>query len=231
MSDQHLKVTGFLEPNPLFCMSKYSQNIGKWRVNDDMAPPSPAPGRGTRTDPKVQQSFDGDQKILNSTFDSRTEIRKALQNLKQVLQRNETHAVQVVADIKLRVSGSNAREHTYTVTIHDDSWDTEAFASRLAGATRKDSLGSASKNLVGSDGSRVASQSNGKRPSSVRSEPRVIADDDDDVVEVRPFKKARMGADDATISTSQDKYTDGVLRETSILLKKRDTNEALDFMK
>ncbi|KAK4549188.1 hypothetical protein LTR36_007646 [Oleoguttula mirabilis] len=198
-----------------------------------MSPPSPAPGQGTRTDPKVQHSFDGDVKILNGTLDSRMEIRKALQNLQQILQRSETYAVQVVADVKLRISGPDAKEHTYTVIINDDSWDDEAFARKVPASTRKDGSGTAARTVAGAAGSLVAAQVNGQRRSPVRSESRVIADDDDDVVEVRPSKKARMDADDSAMYTSrsQDTDTDGLLREMLALLKQRSSNDPLEFIK
>ena len=105
------------------------------RANSIMSLPSPAPTSG-RNDSKVQHSFDGDVKVLNGTFDSRSEIRKTLQTLQQILQRSETYAVQVVADVKLRISGPDAREHTYTVTINDDSWDDEAFVRKVPSARR-----------------------------------------------------------------------------------------------
>ncbi|KAK1089803.1 hypothetical protein LTR48_009563, partial [Friedmanniomyces endolithicus] len=57
----------------------------------------PAPSRhtpGGSSEPKIQHSFDGDVKILNSTFECRKEIRKTLGNLQQLLQRLEGQNVQ-----------------------------------------------------------------------------------------------------------------------------------------
>lgn len=193
-----------------------------------MSSASPAPQGHASGEPKVQHSFDGDVKVLNGTFDSRMEIRKTLQNLQQILQRSEGRPAQIAADIKLRISGPDAKEHTYTVTINDSTWDAEAFAKQTPSGRRDGSGG----NLKATASSPVANHANGKRGSSTHSDSREFVEyDDDDVVEIRPFKKARTEADDGAVYTSRNKDTDGLLRETLALLKQRSSNDALDFLK
>ncbi|TKA77452.1 hypothetical protein B0A55_04761 [Friedmanniomyces simplex] len=160
---------------------------------------SPAPSRqtpGGSSEPKIQHSFDGDVKVLNSTFECRTEIRKTLSNLQQLLQRVEGRDVQVVADIKLRITGSDPKEHTYSVTINDPKLDVEAFSKQFPSAKKIKGCG-----------------------------------DDDDLVEIRPFKKARMDTDDGTSFLSSNRDTDGLLKDIIFLLKQRSSTDPLDFLK
>lgn len=194
-----------------------------------MSSASPSQGRqtpSTTQEPKIQHSFDGDVKILNSTFDSRMEIRKTLGNLQQLLQRQEGRNVQIAADIKLRIAGPDAKEHSYTVTINDSKLDVDAFLKQFPAASK------APPNARTAS-SPVTAHANGQRGSSARAETRAADGDDDDVIEVRPFKKARTETSDAPFSTPtpRSKDTDGLLRETLALLKQRGSGDALEFMK
>ncbi|KAK4960248.1 hypothetical protein LTR10_003142 [Elasticomyces elasticus] len=171
------------------------------------------PGGGSSSEPKIQHSFDGDVKVLNSTFDCRMEIRKTLGNLQQLLQRLEGRNVQVAAEIKLRIAGPDPKEHVYSVTIHDPTLDVSTFEKQFPSASKKD----APAHTNGSSGKRK-SRDGGD-------------DDDDDVIEVQPFKRARTTAEDGTIFTSSNRDTDGLLKDILSILKQRSSSDPLDFMK
>ncbi|KAF2769408.1 hypothetical protein EJ03DRAFT_272339 [Teratosphaeria nubilosa] len=165
-------------------------------------------------DAQVQHQFDGDVKILNATFDSRMEIRKALANLQHVLQKSEGQTVQVVADIKLRIAGNDAKEHTYSVTI-GNNFDQAAFQ-RQASARR-------ARETAANADSGTTAVINGQRPASATTI-------DDDMNETRPPKRARHDStDDGAVIASRE--TDALLREALSILKQRSSNETLDFIK
>ncbi|KAK1077555.1 hypothetical protein LTR33_007993 [Friedmanniomyces endolithicus] len=179
------------------------------------APPAPSRHKpGGSFEPKIQHSFDGDVKILNSTFECRTEIRKTLGNLQQLLQRLEGQTVQVIADIKLRIAGPEAREHTYAVTIHDSRLDVGAFAKQFLFPKKDPASSGDHANGTNTSLGRRTSRDNG----------------DDDLIEIRPPKKARTEADDGPGSISRNRDTDGMLKE--ILFSQRHSGPPvpLDFM-
>ena len=192
---------------------------------DAMSSASPAPHAPN----KIHHNFDGDVKILNSTFDSRMEIRKALSNLQQVLQRNEGEKAQIVADVKFRIGGPDAKEHTYTVTVNDSMWDAEAFERKVSSARKEGSVGSGAR--VGAGSSPPAAYANGQRRPSARSESRAFEEGDDDFIEVRPAKKARIEVDEGPSYTSPYKETEALLREALALLQQRNSDNAFDFLK
>ncbi|KAF2717214.1 hypothetical protein K431DRAFT_233616 [Polychaeton citri CBS 116435] len=70
---------------------------------------------------KTEHSYDGNQTYLNSTFDQRQEVRRALTSLFQDLHRLEGQALQLTTDIKISFSGED-RVHSYTVCITDDAF-------------------------------------------------------------------------------------------------------------
>jgi hypothetical protein len=188
-----------------------------------MSSVSPAPSLSNRGTPSksgeanVSHSFDGDVKILNGTFDSRMEIRRNLTHLHSILQKSEGRPVQVCADIKIRIAGPDAKGHIYSVSVNNSDFDAEAFAKQISGSK------SHSK-AVGAASTPVSTNGGALRPAS-------SAVDDDDVVEVRPFKKARTDTADSAPFTPRAKDTDGLLREALALLKQRNSNDSLEFMK
>ncbi|KAK1066380.1 hypothetical protein LTR74_007267 [Friedmanniomyces endolithicus] len=168
----------------------------------------PAPSRhtpGGSSEPKIQHSFDGDVKILNSTFECRTEIRKTLGNLQQLLQRLEGQNVQVIADIKLRIAGPDAREHTL---------DVAAFAKQFLFPKKDPASSSDHPNGTNTSLGRRTSRDNG----------------DDDLIEIRPAKKARTEADDGPGSISRNRDTDGMLKEILFSQRQSGPPVPLDFM-
>ncbi|KAH9844558.1 hypothetical protein Tdes44962_MAKER07316 [Teratosphaeria destructans] len=165
-------------------------------------------------DAQVQHQFDGDVNILNATFDSRMEIRKALAKLHQVLQKSEAQSVQVMADMKLRIAGHDAKEHTYSVAI-GNNFDQAAFQ-RQASARR-------ARETAANADSGTTAVINGQRPGSATTI-------DDDVNEQRPPKRARHDpTDDGAVDASRE--TDALLREALSILKQRSSSETLDFIK
>ena len=143
----------------------------------------------------VQHSFDGDVKILNATFDRRMEMRKAITALQHDLRGTEGRPVHIRADIKIRMGGPNAKEHTYTVTASSSDFDLDDFtrqvpASETQGSTTAQTSGkvlssSPALAVVASTGQQAIPAQSTPRPESRR------ADANDDVVEIRPFKRQR----------------------------------------
>ncbi|KJY00346.1 hypothetical protein TI39_contig336g00005 [Zymoseptoria brevis] len=119
---------------------------------------------------KLEHHFKGDTELLAKTASARAEVRKALATLQQEVQKYSASPCQIQADIKFNVLGPIAKEHIYSVDIRDRKFDQDLFARTkiLAGKT-------AAKGTAGS-------------PSG--SAPRA-SHDDDEVVEVRPFKRIR----------------------------------------
>lgn len=85
--------------------------------------------------PAVEHQFNGESRLLSATHNQRTEIKKALAALQQVLQRIEGHPVQVQADIRFNVSGPQAKEHLYTISVTDAQFDAKLFARTRISAT------------------------------------------------------------------------------------------------
>lgn len=152
--------------------------------------PSLAPG------PSVQHSFDGDVDILNATFDRRTEIRKVLTTLFRDLSKLEGRPVQIVGDIRLRVARPDAREHTYSVSVSHPDFDVEEFARQLPASEN------AAEGSQRAPGIAVAGSPQGEvvlgrsAPRRTTSNERV----DDDVVEIPPPKRPRVGGVASSVS-------------------------------
>ncbi|EGP83584.1 uncharacterized protein MYCGRDRAFT_111263 [Zymoseptoria tritici IPO323] len=121
-------------------------------------------------DAKLEHHFKGDTELLAKTASARAEVRKALATLQQEVQKYSASSCQIQADIKFNVLGPIAKEHLYSVNITDRKFDQDLFArtKTLAGKP-------AAKGTAGSPGAPAPRASH----------------DDDEVVEVRPFKRLR----------------------------------------
>lgn len=150
-----------------------------------MSTPSKPPAQA------VQHSFDGDVKILNSTFDRRMEIRKALTALQQDLQRMESKPVQIKAEVKFRIGGPEAKEHNYTVTATSSEFDIDDFL-RQVPASGTQAIESAPSAAKGASSSPASGGTNRQQATPAQSTPRPESRKaDDDVVEIRPFKRQK----------------------------------------
>ena len=187
--------------------------------------------------PQVQHNFDGDVKILNATLDRRTEIRKALTSLQQDLQKMENLPTQIKADIKLRVGGSGPKEHVYSVSITSSDFNPDEYARLIT--TSDDNAPKAAPH-AGQDtplSPLGANHVNRQQATPTQLTPRPESrrlDGDDDVVEIRPYKRPRTDGEPASPSSMQDKDTDALLRQTLALLKQDGSgraDELLAFMK
>lgn len=188
----------------------------------------------SRHTPQVQHSFDGDVKVLNGTFDRRTDLRKTLTILAQDVQKIEGAPTQVKAEIKLQVGGQQPRQHVYSVTITDGAFDIEEFervvpASEDVAAKRAPS---ASNQTAGSP----PPQANGQRSTPAHSTPRPASRkaDDDDVVDIRPFKRPRTDGELSTPASGQPQDADSMLKEILALSKQWKpgrVDELFSFMK
>ena len=181
---------------------------------------------------QVQHSFDGDAKVLNATFDRRMEIRKALTLLTQELERIEGRPTQITAEIKLRSSGSEAKQHVYTVTITDTAFDPEGFARLVPSADERqsDASPSASKRLsnVHVNGQQEIRPQSATEPDSSR------PNDDVEPSEERPSKRPRTDNEHSSPALTDTQTTDTLLKELLDLSKRRDSgqgSELLSFMK
>ncbi|CAK4030700.1 Hypothetical predicted protein [Lecanosticta acicola] len=141
------------------------------------------------TAPVVDHHFNGDSRLLNATFERRTELRTALATLQQELSRIEGFPCQVTADIRFNVFGPPAREHVYSVSITDSGFDSVVFARTKLLAGRGSRAASASS---------PASGHGDRRPSSSRR-----GAEDDDVMEIRPLKKPRTEGEDGLPTPSR----------------------------
>ncbi len=148
-------------------------------MSASMAAQSPS----SRPEPQIQHSFDGDVKVLNGTYDRRAEIRNALKAFHLDVQRLEGAPLQIQANISIRVGGTQAKEHTYTVTLSSPDFDAPLFFSQVPSA-QPDSGRAA--------GSTLRSTAVNGQQATPRSESQKSADDDN-VVEIRPFKRQRTG--------------------------------------
>ncbi|KAK5108627.1 hypothetical protein LTR62_008118 [Meristemomyces frigidus] len=184
-------------------------------------PPQAVRASGPNNEPRVQHKFDGDAKILNSTFDERMALRKTLSDLHQLLQRLEGQNVQIAAEIKLRVAGPQGKEHTYSVTIDDRTIDSPAFASQFQFG-KHDSHGS--PNGV----TNAAAETNHKQLSPGRARE---DDTDDEVCEVNPPKRARTDDGVTASAAARNKSTDRLLREALAVLQQHKSDDTtLDFI-
>lgn len=162
----------------------------------------------------VQHSFDGDVKILNSTFDRRMEIRKALTGLQHDLQKMENRPIQIKAEVKFRMGGHDSKEHSYTVTATSNDFDIEDFFRQLPSFdVQPTSGGPSAPKGVSSSPAPAAAGGQQATPAQSQATPRPEsrkADDGDDVVEIRPFKRPRQDSDrprssvDGTSKDSED---------------------------
>jgi hypothetical protein len=121
-------------------------------------------------DAQMEHHFKGDSEFLAKTASARAEVRNALAALQHALQKHAGHPAQIQADIKFNVSGPSAKEHIYTVNITDPDFDQDLFARTKISAGRTSGFGSA-----GSPGVPASRKAN----------------EDDEVVEIRPFKRLR----------------------------------------
>ena len=181
-----------------------------------MSTPTPS-----RQPPHVQHSFDGDVKILNATFDIRNELRKSLTALQQDLKRMENQPTQIKAEIKLRVGGSEAKQHSYEVTITSSDFDLDVFERRILRPSEKahdaahDATPSANQGPSGSP--TAARPLNGQQAKPPQSTPRPelrIGQGDNDRVGNRPFKRPRSDRDTSTPTIAQRRDTEPVLKES-----------------
>lgn len=170
--------------------------------------------------PQVQHNFDGDVKVLNATFDTRLAIRKGLTTLAQELQKIERQPMQIIGEIKIKIGGPEAKLNVYTVTVTDSAFDADEFARQVPLSEGKTSTATPS---VSDQPSRTASvQENGQQGSSIRSPLRPEGhnrSDDDEVLEIRPFKRPRHDGHLSTPSVRQNKVSDIPLHETSTVAK------------
>lgn len=184
-----------------------------------LSPATPA----RASEPKVEHNFDGESRILHTSYQGRGEVRNALKNLQQALAKVEGVQVQVYADVKLRIAGVEAKEHTYTVTVNDPAWDANAFSRQVHPAHRSNSA----PTNVGATGSSLGVQMNGQQTTGSHS----VVGDGDDAVDIRPPKRARTDTDDRGSQSSSDLTTQRLVREALSLLQQRSSNDPLDFLK
>lgn len=175
----------------------------------------------------VQHSFDGDVKILNSTFDRRMEMRKALTGLQHDLQRMEGRPTQIKAEIKLRIGGPQAKEHNYTVTATSSDFDVDDFLRQIPGSSIQapDTAPRAGKALSSSPAPAAASRQQATLAQSTPRPESQKADCDEDVVEIRPFKKQRPDGETTRPLSSQEGSKDSASKAP------RDSEEIFDFLK
>ena len=181
--------------------------------------------------PNVQHQFDGEVQILNSTHDRRMEIRKTLSALQSELRSTEGVSVQVVTGIKMRISGTDGREHMYTVTVEDASFDNDAFAQQGSFVIVADP---SSKPLNGSSSSSVVVDPNGRRRSdlstTLNARKRVPAADDD-IMETQAPKNSRLDVQQPLAEVDETSSTNDIVRQALAILQRHDNNEVLDFAK
>jgi hypothetical protein len=185
---------------------------------DAMSTPSSSSKTGAQA---VQHSFDGDVKILNATFDRRMEMRKALSAVQQDLQRTEGRPIQVKADIKFRIGGKDAKEHSYTVTATSSDFDIDDFI-RQVPLSDAGTAPTAGKGQSSSPAPATAKQQATPAQSTPRPESRKA---DDDVVEIRSFKRQKAEGEKAVSMSNLEQAKD----PTSTGPK--DMSEIFDFLK
>lgn len=155
----------------------------------------------SKAPPNVQHNFEGDARILNTTLERRTEVRKALTALAQELQRLQGCPTQVKAEIKLQVGGETPKEHVYKVSITDQGFDAAAFARAIP---QSDASGEKPSG-IDTHSSPYGSRPNGQQATPSQSAPRPESrrnDMDDELMEIRPFKRQK-GMDNPENRTEQ----------------------------
>ena len=183
--------------------------------------------------PQVQHAFDGDVKVLNATFDRRMEIRKILQTLQQDLLRFETQPTSVKAEIKFMIGGTEPRQHCYTVTIADQAFDADEFARAVPPPSEKTPIVTSTASVPLSSPQLPTRPVNGQPATPAQSTPqpqssKADGDGDDDVVEIRPFKRLRSSVKGANEMPSKE--TDSLAIEPSKQTSGR-VDELFDFIR
>ncbi|KAK5173096.1 uncharacterized protein LTR77_003218 [Saxophila tyrrhenica] len=144
-----------------------------------------------RQDPNVQHRFDGDVKVLNSSGEARAAIRKALSALHQNVHVPGNVPVQISADIKIGVAGADAKQHTYTVTVTSNDFDAGSFAQQVPSASAGANASTPSVRNVTPGAATPANGQPGHAHPTPQPGSRKV-DEDDDVVEIRPFKRPKL---------------------------------------
>ena len=175
----------------------------------------------------VQHSFDGDVKVLNSTFDRRMEMRRALTGLQHDLQRMEGRPTQIKAEIKLRIGGPQAKEHNYIVTATSSDFDIDDFLRQIPENSTQAPGNAPTVGKVLSS-SPVPAATGQQQATPTQSTPRPESrrtDGDDDVVEIRPVKRQKPDGANTRPLSSQDGSKDASSKAP------RDSEEVFDFLK
>ncbi|KAK3055764.1 hypothetical protein LTR09_002998 [Extremus antarcticus] len=158
-----------------------------------------------RQDPNIQHRFDGDVKVLNGTVETRTALRKAISAFQQSIQNIDNSPVQLSADFMIRIGGPDAKQHTYTVTATSSGFDAESFPERIASAAAH----AQAATPKASNGTPLGPNStNGQQLSHAHATPgsrsrKVGDDDDDDIIEIRPFKRPKTKGSSHSPAQSQ----------------------------
>lgn len=165
----------------------------------------------------VQHSFDGDVKILNSTFDRRMEIRKALTGLQEDLQKMESKPIQVKAEVKFRIGGPEAKEHNYTVTATSNDFDIDDFLRQIP-ASGTQATENAPSAMKGASSSPAPAGASRQQATPAQSTPRPESrKTDDDVVEIRPFKRQKADEEPShprlSLDATKDSYKGPISNE------------------
>ena len=122
------------------------------------------------------------------------EMRKALTAVQHDLQKSEGRPVQIKTDIKFRIGGSDSKEHIYTVTASSSDFDIDDFIRQVPSAATTAAAPTAGKGLSTSPAPATAGPQATPAQSTPRPESRKA---DDDVVEIRPFKRQKADGERA----------------------------------
>ena len=153
----------------------------------------------SRQAPNVEHNFEGDVQVLNATFESRNAVRKSLATLQQDLQKMGSGPAQIQAEIRLRVGGKDAKEHLYSVTVNSTDFNVDQFTPQAS-----QSGGKATSGIPGpANGQQATPSQSTSRPES----------HDDDVVEIRPFKRARTDRESTSSELPLDGANDSPFKE------------------
>lgn len=152
----------------------------------------------SKVNPSVQHNFEGDARILNATLERRTELRAALNALARDLQRIEGCPAQIKAEIKLQVGGNTPKEHVYKISLTDQGFNVEDFARAVP---QSDGAPFRSRSLGAAGSPQTGTRTNGQQATPGLSTPQAEShrtDIDDDVVEIRPFKRQKTSTSGET---------------------------------
>lgn len=176
-----------------------------------------------RSPAKVDHSFNGDMKVLNATLDRRREIRQLLTDLQRDLSKIEARPTRVTAKIQIQVSGPDAKEHVYDVSVTDGAFDTSTVfpQATLHSSGLQASSVSASPSLGHANGGRQVSVQSTPTASAKRSFAVEIPDDEP------PRKRSRPEDNSSNLSSD----TETLIREHMTMLKQRGSKDELfDFI-